>query len=787
MIVFPMLGRSKRFSDAGYVVPKYMLEICERSILAHIVDGFVRLDTDDDFVFVHPDDAFVVNFIKRETARAGLAADRLRLVAIGEMTAGQADTVLRAIDALETPDETPVWIFNIDTIRLPAPLPSPELLENVDGYLELFESDGDHWSFARPADPDGFRKAGFGAAVEVVEKRRISDFCSDGLYYFRNAGLFKAYAQAALEAPGDETEAFVAPLFQRMLDDGLAVACGLVAADTLHFAGTPAEFAALAGQVCPKGLHLDPETLEDRLEQEIWRTTSLGARQNEFVQLMEVLNEHVDHLDTKRLKEGVRQYFSMISAFPRMTMYFKILYDHHIQNGSSHKKLIAFLDNQLRVLINNSRQNGASTLLRTNFISAVCQLNGFRLPPSLLDPLLEVLADFDDNIVPVSVIGRTINTAHRNRDPIFETIADRFHQPKTICAGYFWFVLILSADRAKIPARLSRLRDRVAGLPVRSKSDALRSQIILTYSPTDYSRLFIRTKEESDQNGPVGFLVSGQIRNDQMLTGFIEKFRNTTPTKVFVSTWRNRGAPQVRDGLFRGYEKSMRLGLQNVCHKNRITMRAFEAKYHLVETSVVEEQEVYQRYNADSVHVEDEDDLNTVFSNNQERLFYKVRDVLKLSAESGTPSVFIRARPDLDFTADIADIEAAIEACRQNENAIFLPRHALVDFQFPFVDDNFAIAGRRAMLVYAAVFDAARTGSFKPLVTSDKNEIAAHSSLANWLIFNSVDIYSLKYRLNRYAEFMPITKMEYKAHVEKMISEQGESRPLADFLTVCAN
>ena len=70
-------------------------------------------------------------------------------------------------------------IFNIDTIHLAL---NPLFDDKYDGILETFNAEGDHWSFAEMDDNNLVKK--------VVEKKRISANCSNGLYYFQDLNLF---------------------------------------------------------------------------------------------------------------------------------------------------------------------------------------------------------------------------------------------------------------------------------------------------------------------------------------------------------------------------------------------------------------------------------------------------------------------------------------------------------------------------------------------------------------------------------------------------------------------
>ena len=64
----------------------------------------------------------------------------------------------------------------------------PEMLFDVEefsiihGHIPCFYAEGDHWSFAK-LDADG-------NVIEVREKKRISENCTLGAYYFASAKLF---------------------------------------------------------------------------------------------------------------------------------------------------------------------------------------------------------------------------------------------------------------------------------------------------------------------------------------------------------------------------------------------------------------------------------------------------------------------------------------------------------------------------------------------------------------------------------------------------------------------
>jgi len=244
MIVLPMAGLSQRFFKAGYTLPKYMLDLHGRTVFAHALDSFSGLFADEEFLIVCRQIYGTPDFIRAECRKLGLPEDRYRIVALENETAGQAETVAAGLTAANTGRDTPLTIFNIDTIRKGFRHPETFDLSQVDGYVEVFPGEGTHWSFVRPdgTDPEACR------AAEVAEKVRISNLCSTGLYHFRTAGLFQdLYARIATRNPADLQggERYIAPLYNIAIQSGLDIRYSLISPDEVRFCGTPDEYLAL--------------------------------------------------------------------------------------------------------------------------------------------------------------------------------------------------------------------------------------------------------------------------------------------------------------------------------------------------------------------------------------------------------------------------------------------------------------------------------------------------------------------------------------------------------------
>ena len=110
-----------------------------------------------------------------------------------------------------------------------------------DGFIPCFKQGGDHWSFVRLDDS--------GKVVEVAEKRRISDNCSVGAYYFKSFDLFESlYDSYYLKSTGNLVggEKYIAPLYNELLSRSGEVYISVIDAEKVHILGTPEEVEVFA-------------------------------------------------------------------------------------------------------------------------------------------------------------------------------------------------------------------------------------------------------------------------------------------------------------------------------------------------------------------------------------------------------------------------------------------------------------------------------------------------------------------------------------------------------------
>lgn len=241
MFVFPMAGLSSRFAQAGYTQPKYMLPAGDRTLFEHAISGFRTYYAQERFLFVYLAGRVDPDFILDGCARRGLPRANVELAALSAPTDGQASTVVQGLELAGAPPGERLIIFNIDSAYRRFHLPAFASHADVDGYLDVMKAPGDHWSFAAPAEEE----ADEGIVLAVAEKRRISELCSTGLYYFRTAELFRqAYGGRLDDGEPLLRETYIAPLYNWIIKRGGRVMYRTVDAADVAFSGTPDEYQA---------------------------------------------------------------------------------------------------------------------------------------------------------------------------------------------------------------------------------------------------------------------------------------------------------------------------------------------------------------------------------------------------------------------------------------------------------------------------------------------------------------------------------------------------------------
>jgi choline kinase len=229
-VIITMAGLGSRFKNAGFTVPKFMIEVKNKSLFEWSMESLLDYNSQvEKYIFVVRKEDNSSNFITTKFSKYGVK--KMKIIEIDYLTDGQATTCMLAIPYCDL--EKPILIYNIDTYVEAFQLK----LSNIkgQGHIPCFIASGDHWSFVKLDEK--------GKAIEVKEKERISDYCSLGAYYFSSAKLYQdLYNNYYLYSDKNSNrEKYIAPLYNEMIKNGMEISISLVDSSKVHALGTPLE------------------------------------------------------------------------------------------------------------------------------------------------------------------------------------------------------------------------------------------------------------------------------------------------------------------------------------------------------------------------------------------------------------------------------------------------------------------------------------------------------------------------------------------------------------------
>lgn len=225
-----MAGHGKRFKQAGYKIPKYLIEVKGKKLLQYSLDS-LPLELSTNLIFIALKEHQEEFNIKNEISEI-LQSENFKLILLDDVTDGQAQTVLAAKDKIDVTKD--LVIYNIDTYFQSKTLKSVLLDKKLkkDGILGTFKSTGSNWSFAK-TDAKG-------VVTETAEKTPISNNALTGFYHFTNAKDFIEVVEYFVSKKEKyKNEYYVAPMYNRLIEQGRSFVLDFV--DDFIALGTPEE------------------------------------------------------------------------------------------------------------------------------------------------------------------------------------------------------------------------------------------------------------------------------------------------------------------------------------------------------------------------------------------------------------------------------------------------------------------------------------------------------------------------------------------------------------------
>lgn len=732
MIVFPMSGLSSRFSKAGYLHNKYKLDLYGNSVFHHIVSQFKSSDIKDRFVFIHNGNDFDENFIVQTCKNIGLNTDEYFIVKLTGETRGQAETVFKGINTLEVKGSEQLIIYNIDSIRVDFNLPKEIDFLNVDGYLEVFKGEGTHWSFALPEDEslnEPFRKV-----TRVEEKNRISDYCSNGLYYFKSLDIFKEIYYKEVENFNENSELFVAPLYNTLIKDNKSVYMREIAMSDTIFCGTPSEYETILSSPIPNGI----VPSEKYVAEKILSYTAEGISQKNYFKVMDML-AIVNNLEkSESIFKALNIFFSHYSSYSKIIDY---AYLHYKGIGQTkafvrvykylHSKILGFFRQTFNVQKDYQKSLNLSCVL---------------IIMGNTDLILKYRGEFQEVLHNIRVTDhhsffRVIRNNNINGLSFLENCFSKIENNESV--SYLFMIFCAAYNLEDNSSYFSYIREKISGSYECESDDIARKLILKNYFlKKDESKIF-HSKKSSVK---VAVLITGQIRDCSYMADFFKSINmRGIEFDLYLSTWKETGSPPSHLSSLRGYDPSIRNFIRNRALKYGVSNKDFAVNYNLKRGFDVDSLSLTKLFgNLKWLNIDEEGVTTDSFNSNQERMFYQISKAYS-QAKPGKYDVYIRTRPDLSLNLDLKTLESLILNCSKCEDLAYVKDYPLNNTYLPFVDDNFAICSPKAMSIYASLFDILKNDNITGIPLFNNGEtIKQHSSLAYALLLSSIRIEFIK-------------------------------------------
>ena len=208
--VVPMAGRGSRFSNAGYKMPKplidvhghYMIEYVTKNLTPQIEHRFIYICQEE-----HLEKYQLEKYLRQ-------IAPNCVVVTVDHITEGAACTVLLAEGYINSNDS--LMIANSDQYIDTDINHYLRQMNNYDGLIMTMPANDPKWSFIKVDEKN--------LVSMVREKEVISNEATVGVYNYKHGKDFVKYAHLMIEKNiRVNNEFYVAPVYNEMIDAGMKI------------------------------------------------------------------------------------------------------------------------------------------------------------------------------------------------------------------------------------------------------------------------------------------------------------------------------------------------------------------------------------------------------------------------------------------------------------------------------------------------------------------------------------------------------------------------------------
>lgn len=209
-ILFLAAGRASRFKEAGYTVPKSLIEAKGKPMIQYAVESLSFVKNAQLLFLVlkeHEDNHAISEKLKKLFGMA------IRIIIVDHVTEGAVATALLAREFIDNQEE--LIISNADHYFISKQF--REALQkkdkNYSGMIPVFEATHSRWSFAKVNEK--------GMVIEVAEKVPISNTATVGVYFFKHGKDFVWAADQMIRKDiRRNNEFYVCPVFNELIGRG---------------------------------------------------------------------------------------------------------------------------------------------------------------------------------------------------------------------------------------------------------------------------------------------------------------------------------------------------------------------------------------------------------------------------------------------------------------------------------------------------------------------------------------------------------------------------------------
>ena len=226
----PMAGFGSRFSTAGWVAPKPIINVENKPMFINALNSFDNFAVPINITIIIRKEH--INFFDADNIFK-LYGKRIQIITLQNPTKGALETALAAKNYINhkfplVVMDCDLWFRSNDYINYVKKSIKDEL--DLDGFLPIFKSDLPRYSYALIEK---------GTVVGTKEKEVISDNAIAGAYFFNKTKIFMEYAQKIVSKPLSSKEYYISLVYNELIKKKMKI--GFVTLDEFKSFGTPEE------------------------------------------------------------------------------------------------------------------------------------------------------------------------------------------------------------------------------------------------------------------------------------------------------------------------------------------------------------------------------------------------------------------------------------------------------------------------------------------------------------------------------------------------------------------